>query len=558
MTDKYNAEINKSFLSVGSKNQKKIVKKFTNKKFNRKKHNKKSGKPNHLIIKRKIKVCSFSLIIIFCIFIITSVIIKFSLKKFIKIRRANREFEQGSQLNNIISSSSSSSDKAKLDEKEGEKEKVEKTSLNGISNRSLTFSLSNQIDEEYLSLLENHLKTEKIYNYNDFPLPPVPSTSSMHGPFSEEDKENLREVAKFTKLNRELILLTPIPKEMISHPKVSIYGSAYNTDKFLPYLIRSIQNQNLTEWELLIANDGSTDYSLRILNIFAKYDQRIKVINFEKNRGLGYALSIEVEKASGEYLIYVDSDDYEANYDSLYSLYKTGKETGAEFIKSNQAWAWDDTFYQNIFHSTDMPNQLIPIKNYPEDIIKGQYHKIGFGGLHNDAVCAPLLKQVFEDIKDIFKNSKVKLFGFTDVVITTAAALKANTLYYLPKFTYYYDNRSRKDTKRSTWEDKNLLSDQFAHLVYLRICLRFTESDNALAAIIDRFKEQYEKEDFNKINKYYKEDSIIFCGDLEERLQKAKFFEKYNNNSDYADKINLVKNKCNLIRNANVTIIINE
>ena len=42
------------------------------------------------------------------------------------------------------------------------KEKVEKTSLNGISNRSLTFSLSNQIDEEYLSLLENHLKTEKI------------------------------------------------------------------------------------------------------------------------------------------------------------------------------------------------------------------------------------------------------------------------------------------------------------------------------------------------------------------------------------------------------------
>ena len=183
----------------------------------------------------------------------------------------------------------------------------------------------------------------------------------MHGPFSKEDEENLRQVAKFTKLNRELILLTPIPKEKISHPKVSIYGSAYNTDKFLPYLIRSIQNQNLTEWELLIANDGSTDYSLKILNIFAKYDQRIKVINFEKNRGLGYALSIEVEKASGEYLIYVDSDDYEANYDSLYSLYKTGKETGAEFIKSGQAWAWDDTFYQNIIHYTDMPNQLIPI-----------------------------------------------------------------------------------------------------------------------------------------------------------------------------------------------------
>ena len=552
MADNCNTKNNDSFLLVGS-NKKKIMKIFLDKKFNRKKFNKKSGNRNHLIINGKIKVCSISLIIIICIFIIASVIIKFNFKKYIKIRRANGEFEQGSQLNNIISSA-----EIKVDEKEGEKEKIEKTLLKGISNKSLTFSLTNEIDEEYLSLLENHLKTEKIYNYNDFPLPPIPRTNDMHGPFSKEEEENLRQVAKFTKLNRELILLTPIPKEMISHPKVSIYGSAYNTDKFLPYLIRSIQNQNLTEWELLIANDGSTDYSLKILNIFAKYDQRIKVINFEKNRGLGYALSIEVEKASGEYLVYVDSDDYEANYDSLYSLYKTGKETGAEFIKSGQAWAWDDTFYQNIIHSTDVPNQLIPIKNYPEDIIKGQYHKIGFGGLHNDCICAPLLKKVFEEIKDIFKNSKVKLFGFTDVVITTAAALKANTLYYLPKYTYYYDNRSRKDTKRSTWKDENLLSDRFAYLVYLRICLRFTESDNALAAILDRFKELFGKEDFKKVNKYYKEDLIIFCGDLEERLQKAKFFEKYNNNSDYADKINLMKNKCNLIRNARVTIIINE
>jgi hypothetical protein len=76
----------------------------------------------------------------------------------------------------------------------------------------------------------------------------------MHGPFSEEDKEKLRHVAKFTKINRELILLTPIPKEIISHPKLSICVSAYITDKFLPYFIRIFQNKNLTEWELLIVN----------------------------------------------------------------------------------------------------------------------------------------------------------------------------------------------------------------------------------------------------------------------------------------------------------------
>ena len=144
MADNCNTKNNDSFLLVGS-NKKKIMKIFLDKKFNRKKFNKKSGNRNHLIINGKIKVCSISLIIIICIFIIASVIIKFNFKKYIKIRRTNREFEQGSQLNNIISSG-----EIKLDEKEGEKEKIEKTLLKDISNKSLTFNLTNQIDEEYL------------------------------------------------------------------------------------------------------------------------------------------------------------------------------------------------------------------------------------------------------------------------------------------------------------------------------------------------------------------------------------------------------------------------
>ena len=502
---------------------------------------KKSKNKIHLIANKKIKACLISLLIIIYILIIFVVI----------IQTKNRTFEQNNNFHNIMS------DNKKLNEIEREKKNVEINRINSTSKRSISFSLTNEIDEEYLSLLENHLQTEKIYNYNDFPLPPTPATNGMHGPFSEEDKEKLRHVAKFTKINRELILLTPIPKEIISHPKLSIYVSAYNTDKFLPYFIRSFQNQNLTEWELLIVNDGSIDNSLKILNIFTKYDQRIKVINFEKNRGIAYAWSLEVEKALGEYLLTVDSDDYEASYDSLYSLYKTAKETGAEYIRSELAWAWDDIFYQNNNHFSDMPNKLIPIKNYSEDIIRREYHKIEFSGIHNDVIYAPLIKKVFEEIKDIFKSTKIKLSSFTDTIISTSLALRANTLYFLPKLTYFYDNRSRKDPKRLTFEDKNLQMDEMAHLAYLRICLRFTESDNSLNAILDRFKEEYEKNDFTKINRIFKEQLIILCVELEERFKGVQFLEQ-NNNDTYRYKVTLVKDKCNLIRNAKITLYINE
>ena len=544
MFPKYISKMKNSDNTSLINSKKRIMKSFIYKKFNKKRPNN-FKKKIVLVMCGKKKICPIILLIIICLLIGFS-IIKLDFKRYIKTYVKNRTFEQ----NNISPSN------IKFMVNEREKENIKSNLINEESKPNLAFNLNNQIDEEFLSHLENHLKTEKIYNYNDFPLPPTPRTNNMHGPFSEEDKEKLREVVKFTKINRELILLAPIPKDIISNPKLSIFVSAFNTDNFLPYFIRSFQNQNLTEWELLIANDGSTDNSLKLLNIFAKYDQRIKVINFEKNKGIAYAWSLEVEKALGEYLLSVDSDDYEANYDSLYWLYKTAKETGAEYIKSGMAWAWDGTFYQHTTHFTDMPNKLIPIKDFPVDVIRRQYHNFEFAGLHNDVFHAPLIKKVFEEIKDIFKYSKIKLSGFTDTIISTAIALKANTIYFLPKLTYFYDNRPKKNSKRLTFENKNLQMDEMAHLAYLRICLRFTNSDDTLLALMDWFKKEYEKNDFTKINKIFKEDFIIFCGELEERLKEAKFFE--NNNATYKNNINLIKDKCNLMRNSDVTIFINE
>ena len=99
--------------------------------------------------------------------------------------------------------------------------------------------------------------------------------------------------------------------------KISIIMPVYNKEKYIKKAIESILNQTFKDWEMLIIDDGSTDDSLAVCRIFE--DPRIHVISTE-NSGVSHARNIGVDKAQGEYLIFVDGDDYLAA-DYLENLY---------------------------------------------------------------------------------------------------------------------------------------------------------------------------------------------------------------------------------------------
>ena len=87
-------------------------------------------------------------------------------------------------------------------------------------------------------------------------------------------------------------------------PKFSIIVPVYNTEKYLKRCLDSIKSQSFKDYEVIIVNDGSTDNSS---DIISKYSY--KVIN-QENQGLSMARNNGVKDASGEYLIFLDSDDY--------------------------------------------------------------------------------------------------------------------------------------------------------------------------------------------------------------------------------------------------------
>ena len=95
----------------------------------------------------------------------------------------------------------------------------------------------------------------------------------------------------------------------MTKPSLSIVVPVYNTEKYLTRCLDSIMNQTLKDIEIIIVDDGSKEECAALCDEISKTDSRIKVVHKE-NGGLGFARNTGIEAANGEYIGFVDSDDY--------------------------------------------------------------------------------------------------------------------------------------------------------------------------------------------------------------------------------------------------------
>ena len=94
------------------------------------------------------------------------------------------------------------------------------------------------------------------------------------------------------------------------NPKISVIIPVYNVEKYLAECLDSCVNQTLRDIEIICVDDCSPDGSITILKKYAKKDSRIKIIRHETNMGLGAARNTGIANALGEYIWFVDSDDF--------------------------------------------------------------------------------------------------------------------------------------------------------------------------------------------------------------------------------------------------------
>lgn len=116
----------------------------------------------------------------------------------------------------------------------------------------------------------------------------------------------------------------------MNKPKVSIIVPVYNVEKYLDRCVKSLLNQTLKDIEIIMVDDGSPDNCPKMCDEYAKKDSRIKVVH-KQNAGLGYARNSGLEVATGEYVAFVDSDDY-VDVTAYQVMYDEAIRTDADYV----------------------------------------------------------------------------------------------------------------------------------------------------------------------------------------------------------------------------------
>ena len=234
-----------------------------------------------------------------------------------------------------------------------------------------------------------------------------------------------------------------------TQPRISVIIPVYNTEPYLHTCLDSICNQTLRDIEIICINDCSPDKSLKILQEYALKDNRIKIIDFDENKGAATARNEGIKIAKGEYISFVDSDDY-IDTEFLSKLYALSDNNNTEIIKGGdlqvilnnniEVWKQNNLIKSNKFHfwaqfTTAIYNNNFLIRN---------------------------------NIKFLDKLNICEDIGFVLQAITAATNIKIED-----SAIYYYRKRKNSLDSREYTTEKILNFEKYVHWV-----LDFIEEKN--------------------------------------------------------------------------------
>lgn len=206
--------------------------------------------------------------------------------------------------------------------------------------------------------------------------------------------------------------------------KISVIIPVYNMEQYLRQCLESVQQQTLKEIEIICINDGSTDESQQILESFATKDGRFALFK-QVNSGVAASRNFGIENAQGEYLIFMDPDDWYPELDILEVLYEKAMQNGA-LICGGEFSDYDDSAGTYGF---DFPKCYYGYRFDKEEEINYKDYQFDFG------------YQRFLFQREMIINNHLffpELVRFQDPPFFVKAMLTASSFYAIRKVTYCY------------------------------------------------------------------------------------------------------------------------
>lgn len=202
--------------------------------------------------------------------------------------------------------------------------------------------------------------------------------------------------------------------------KVSVIVPVYNVEAYIDKCLDSLVNQTLKDIEIIVVNDGSPDNSQKIIDKYAKkYPNKVKAY-IKENGGLSDARNYGLKHATGEYISFVDSDDY-LDDDAYEKLYNFAIKKDADIVCFNLKFIYPDGTVSYMYGGTD-------------EVIKPEEYIIGAS-----SACTKFYKRNFLE-KVNFKFTK----GITseDIAIIPSLIIHTNKVFYLENCNYNYIQRN--------------------------------------------------------------------------------------------------------------------
>ena len=290
--------------------------------------------------------------------------------------------------------------------------------------------------------------------------------------------------------------------------KVSVIVPAYNAEKTIEKCINSLINQTFDDYEIIILNDGSIDGTKKILKRFEN-NKKIKIIN-KSNEGIGKTRNLGIRRASGEYIMFVDSDDYVDNQ-IIEKYYKFALENNLDLVTStykkvinNNIISWPGTKY-------DIGN----LKTNPQILNYIEY-----------GPCAKLYRRELIIKNNIFFIEDKK---YEDFPFVCKAILKSNLIGYLNGAYYYYvinDNSETTTIDRRVFDILDILKiikDDYKDEEYLKDEIDFLIIDKVTTYML-----QQSKQKDLIVRKKFINDGYKFINTNVKNWKKNKYYVKTN------------------------------
>lgn len=202
--------------------------------------------------------------------------------------------------------------------------------------------------------------------------------------------------------------------------RVSVIVPVYNVEKYLKQCLDSLINQTLEDIEIICVNDGSTDSSLNILEEYQNKDNRIKIIS-QENKGVSAARNLGLKNAKGEYLLFIDADDW-VELNALEELFNYSKKLNSEilfftfkqFYESSSTYEVNDSINLKLLDST-FENKVFTYKDTVDFLFKiphavyNKFYNLSFLRKINAEFIGNLGEDMLFHYKTFLKASKVSV-----------------------------------------------------------------------------------------------------------------------------------------------------